>query len=141
MVYQIKKDNPELDIIINGGITSVEEIEKHLKHVDGVMIGRAIYQNPYFLAEIENKIFKNFEVLTREQIVEELIAYVKYEIQKGTRVNQIMRHAVGLYHGQKGSSKWKRYLSDNMMARDSDFKKVEHILNVVQNNEKIQMVN
>ena len=97
MVYQIKKDNPELDIIINGGITSVEEIEKHLKHVDGVMIGRAIYQNPYFLAEIENKIFKNFEVLTREQIVEELIAYVKYEIQKGTRVNQIMRHAVGLY--------------------------------------------
>ena len=141
MVYQIKKDNPELDIIINGGITSVEEIEEHLKHVDGVMIGRAIYQNPYFLAEIENKIFKNFEVLTREQIVEELIAYVKYEIQKGTRVNQIMRHAVGLYHGQKGSSKWKRYLSDNMMARDSDFKKVEHILNVVQNNEKIQMVN
>jgi hypothetical protein len=70
-----------------------------------------------------------------------LIDYVKSEVEKGTRVNQIMRHTVGLYHGQKGSSKWKRYLSDNMMARDSDFKKVDHILDVVQNNEKIQMVN
>ena len=141
MVYQIKKNNPEIDIIINGGVTSVEEIEKHLKYVDGVMIGRAIYQNPYFLAEIENKIFENFKILTREEIVEKLIAYVKSEIQKGTRVNQIMRHTVGLYHGQRGSSKWKRYLSDNMMARDSDFKKVEYILNVVQNNEKLEMAN
>ena len=58
------------------------------------------------------------------------------EIKKGTRVNQIMRHTVGLYHGQHGANKWKRYLSDNMMARDSDFQKVKHIMTIAQNNEK-----
>ena len=140
MVYEIKKSNPELEIIINGGITSIEDIKKQLDYVDGVMIGRAIYQNPYLLADIEKIIFQNQEVLSREEVIQNLINYVKSEVKKGTRVNQIMRHTVGLYHGQKGSSKWKRYLSDNMMARDSDFKKVEHILTVVQNNEKIQMV-
>ena len=141
MVYEIKKSNPELEIIINGGITSIEDIKKQLNYVDGVMIGRAIYQNPYLLADIEKKIFQNQVVLSREEVIQNLIDYVKSEVKKGTRVNQIMRHTVGLYHGQKGSSKWKRYLSDNMMARDSDFKKVEHILTIVQNNEKIQMVN
>ena len=65
-----------------------------------------------------------------------LVEYVKDEVKKGTRVNQIMRHTVGLYHGQSGANKWKRYLSDNMMARDSDFQKVQHIMTIAQNNEK-----
>ena len=65
-----------------------------------------------------------------------LVEYVKDEVKKGTRVNQIMRHTVGLYHGQSGANKWKRYLSDNMMARDSDFQKVHHIMTIAQNNEK-----
>ena len=64
------------------------------------------------------------------------LEYVKEEVKKGIRVNQIMRHAVGLYHGQKGANKWKRFLSDNMMARDSDFQKVNHIMQIAQNNEK-----
>ena len=100
-----------------------------------------IYQSPYFLADIEKEIFDNKNILTREEIVEKLVEYVDHEVRKGTRVNQIMRHTVGLYHGQRGASKWKRYLSDNMMARDSDFQKVKHILDVVQNNEKMEMVN
>ena len=104
------------------------------------MIGRAIYQSPYFLSDIERDIFQNDDILSREIIVEKLIEYVSNEVKKGTRVNQIMRHTVGLYHGQRGAGKWKRYLSDNMMARDSDFQKVKHILNVVQNNEKIEAV-
>ena len=62
------------------------------------------------------------------------------EVKKGTRVNQIMRHTVGLYHGQSGANKWKRYLSDNMMARDSDFQKVHHIMTIAQNNEKANQV-
>ena len=136
MVNQIKQENPNLEIIINGGITECSEIKEHLLHVDGVMIGRKIYQSPYFLADIEREIFNNSEILTRAQIVEEIVKYVSYEVQKGTRVNQIMRHTVGLYHGQKGSTEWKRYLSNNMMARDSDFQKVNHILEIVQNNEK-----
>ena len=141
MVYDIKKSNPEIEIIINGAIINVEEIKSHLNEVDGVMIGRAIYQSPYFLAEIEKEIFNNHNILSREEIVEKLVEYVHKEVENGTRVNQIMRHTVGLYHGQRGAGKWKRYLSDNMMARDSDFQKVKHILEVIQNNEKVEMVN
>ena len=136
MVYKIKDSNKDLEIILNGGITNTDQIVEHLNKCDGVMIGRAIYQNPYFLAEIEKRIFKNNNVPTRSEIAEKLVEYVKDELKKGTRVNQIMRHTVGLYHGQSGANKWKRYLSDNMMARDSDFQKVQHIMTIAQNNEK-----
>ena len=136
MVYEIKKSNKELEIILNGGINNSDQIIEHLNKCDGVMIGRAIYQNPYFLADIEKRIFKNTNIPTRSEIAEMLVEYVKDEVKKGTRVNQIMRHTVGLYHGQSGANKWKRYLSDNMMARDSDFQKVQHIMTIAQNNEK-----
>ena len=69
MVYDIKKTNPDLEIIINGGITDNDQIKKHLESCDGVMIGRAIYQNPYFLKDIENDIFKNTDISSREEIV------------------------------------------------------------------------
>ena len=137
MVYKIKKENPDLEIIINGGISKIEEIKNHLNICNGVMIGRAIYQNPYFLADIEKEIFNVKKNLTREEIAERLLKYLEKEVKLGTKVNHIMRHAVGLYHGQPGSKNWKRYLSDNMMARDSDFQKAKHIMTVVQNNEKV----
>ena len=137
MVYRIKKENNNLEIIINGGITDCFQIKDHLKKCDGVMIGRAIYQNPYFLTDIENEIFNNIDVPTRTEIAEKLVEYVKDVVKKGTRVNQIMRHTVGLYHGKTGANKWRRYLSDNMMARDSDFQKVNHIMEIAQNNEKV----
>jgi len=137
MVYKIKKENPDLEIIINGGISKIEEIKSHLKICNGVMIGRAIYQNPYFLTDIEKEIFNVKNNPTREEIAEQLLKYLEKEVKLGTKVNHIMRHAVGLYHGQPGSKNWKRYLSDNMMARDSDFQKAKHIMTVVQNNEKI----
>jgi len=140
LVYEIKNKNKNLEIIINGGITNVEQIKEHLKNCDGVMIGRAIYQNPYFLADIEKKIFNNTNTPLRSEIAEKLVEYVQEEVKKGTRVNQIMRHTVGLYHGQNGANKWKRYLSDNMMARDSDFQKVNHIMKIAQNNEKANQV-
>jgi len=137
IVYKIKKENPDLEIIMNGGISKIEEIRNHLKICNGVMIGRAIYQNPYFLVDIEREIFNTKNNPTREDVAEKLIKYLEKEVKLGTKVNHIMRHAVGLYHGQVGSKKWKRYLSDNMMARDSDFQKAKHIMTIVQNNEKV----
>ena len=77
---------------------------------------------------------------TREDIVKELLKYLEKEGKNGTKVNHIMRHTVGLYHGQVGSKNWKRYLSDNMMARDSDFQKAKHIMTIVQNNEKANQI-
>ena len=137
MVYKIKKQNPDLSIIINGGISTIDEIKNHLKKCNGVMIGRAIYQNPFFLVDIEREIFNNKINPTREEIVKDLLKYLEQEVKLGTKVNHIMRHTVGLYHGQIGSKNWKRYLSDNMMARDSDFQKAKHIMTIVQNNEKV----
>ena len=140
MGYEIKKENPKLEIIINGGISKIEEINNHLNSCDGVMIGRSIYQNPYSLVEIEKEIFKTEGNLTREQVAEQLLEYLEREVKKGTKVNHIMRHTVGLYHGQIGSKDWKRYLSDNMMARDSDFQKAKHIMTIVHNNEKANLI-
>jgi len=136
MVYRLKKENPDLEIIINGGISKIEEIKNHLKMCDGVMIGRSIYQNPYSLIDIEREIFNTRKSLSREEVAEKLLKYLEKEVKLGTKVNHIMRHTVGLYHGQVGSKAWKRYLSDNMMARDSDFQKAKHIMTIVQNNEK-----
>ena len=141
MVYDIKKTNPDLEIIINGGITDNDQIKKHLESCDGVMIGRAIYQNPYFLKDIENDIFKNTDISSREEIVKKILKYLEDEVKTGTKVNQVMRHTVGLYYGQPGSKEWKKYLSDNMMARDSDFQKSKHIMTIVQNNEKANQAN
>jgi tRNA-dihydrouridine synthase A len=141
MVYKVKKENPNLEIIINGGISKIDEIKNHLKQCDGVMIGRSIYQNPYSLVEIEKEIFGSKNEPTREEVAEKLLEYLEKEVKLGTKVNHIMRHTVGLYHGQIGSKDWKRYLSDNMMARDSDFQKAKHIMTIVQNNEKANQVN
>jgi len=130
-VYNLKKDFPNEEIIINGGITSTLEVKKHLSQIDGVMIGRAAYHTPYLLADIEKEIFNNHNVLSREEVIENLIPYIKIELKKGTRLNQIMRHTLGLFHGQSGSSYWKRYLSENMCVRDADVQKVDHIMDKV----------
>jgi tRNA-dihydrouridine synthase A len=133
-VYKLKEDFPDEEIIINGGITSIEEINNHLKKTDGVMIGRAAYHSPYLLAEIEKEIFKNKTIPSRQEVIENLIPYVKDELKKGTRLNQIMRHTLGLFHGQTGASYWKRYLSENMCVRDADVQKIDHLMDKIKYN-------
>ena len=130
-VYKLKEDFPNEEIIINGGITSVDQIKPHLEKTDGVMIGRAAYHTPYLLADIEKEIFNNEDIPSRQDVIEQLIPYVKDELKKGTRLNQIMRHTLGLFHGQSGASHWKRYLSENMCVRDADVKKIDHIMDKV----------
>jgi len=131
VVYKLKEDFKDEEIIINGGIASIEQIKEHLTKVDGAMIGRAAYHSPYFLADVEKEIFKNENVPSRQEVLEKLIPYVKEEIKKGTRMNQIMRHTLGLFHGQTGSNFWKRYLSENMCVRDADVKKIDHIIDKI----------
>ena len=130
-VYKLKEDFPNEEIIINGGIKSVDEIKPHLKKADGVIIGRAAYYTPYLLAEIEKEIFDNENIPSRQDVIEQLIPYIKDEIKKGTRLNQIMRHTLGLFHGQSGASYWKRYLSENMCVRHADVQKIDHIMDKI----------
>ena len=132
MVYKLKKDFKDLEIIINGGVASTDQVKEHLNKVDGVMIGRSIYHSPYMLADIEREVFNNNNVLSRPEVVKQLAFYLKQEIKKGTRINQIMRHTLGLFHGETGSGFWKRYLSENMCVRDADVQKIDHIIDKVQ---------
>ena len=133
-VYKLKEYFKDEEIIINGGIKSVNEIKNHLHKVDGAMIGRAIYHSPYFLADIEREIFNNSNVPSRTEVMENLIPYIYEQTSKGTQLNHIMRHTVGLFHGQNGSKYWKQYLSKNMCIRDADLQKVNHIMDQVKKN-------
>ena len=111
-VYNIKKEFPNLEVTINGGIDNIKSIKKHLKYVDGVMIGREIYKNPYFLKEIEEEIFSNKKCYTRKKILEELVPYIESEIENNkASIQSITRHTFGLFTGMKGSKKWKQYLN------------------------------
>ena len=134
-VYKLKNEFSENEVIINGGISETSQIKEHLKKVDGVMIGRAIYHSPYFLADIEKEIFKNTNVPSRNEVMEKLIPYIQEETKKGVQLNHIMRHTIGLFHGQNGSKQWKQYLSKNMCIRDADIQKVDHILDQIKHND------
>ena len=130
-VYKLKEHFKNDEIIINGGIKTTQDIKDHIKIVDGVMIGRAIYHSPYFLADIEKEIFNNDNVPTRSEVMENLIPYIQEQTSKGVQLNHIMRHTVGLFHGQNGSKTWKQYLSKNMCIRNADLQKVNHIMDQV----------
>ena len=111
-VYKIKKEFPDLEIIINGGINNINSIKKHLHFVDGVMIGREIYKNPFFLKKIEKEIFKNKMLKTRKKVLEELVPYVENQIKTNkASIQSITRHTFGLFTGIKGSKRWKQYLN------------------------------
>ena len=138
-VYRLKENFKNDEIIINGGIKTTKEIKNHLSKVDGVMIGRAIYHSPYLLAEIEKEVFGNKNIPTRSEVMENLIPYIQEETSKGTQLNHIMRHTVGLFHGQNGSKVWKQYLSKNMCIRDADLQKVNHIMDQVKKNNQITL--
>jgi tRNA-dihydrouridine synthase A len=114
VVYQLKKDFPKLEIILNGGITNLEIAQDYLNQVDGVMLGREVYQRPFILSKVDHAIFGGSKQLkTRQQIVEELIPYVQQQLKQGVRLNSISRHILGLFHSQKGAKAWRRYLSEN----------------------------
>ncbi|MCK4492576.1 MAG: tRNA dihydrouridine(20/20a) synthase DusA [Methylococcales bacterium] len=114
VVYQLKKDFPELEIILNGGIIGLETAQVHLNQVDGVMLGREVYHRPFILTQVDHAIFDEVrQTKTREQVVEELIPYVQQQLKQGVRLNSISRHILGLFHSQKGAKAWRRYLSEN----------------------------
>ncbi len=115
-VFQLKRDFPQLEIVINGGITTLEQSEELLNHVDGVMLGREVYQNPYLLAEVDKVLFKdNSPILSREQIITALLPYIQSQLQHPEmRLNSISRHVLGLFHGEYGARLWRRFLSENV---------------------------
>jgi tRNA-dihydrouridine synthase A len=114
-VYRLKKDMPELDISINGGIHDLDAVKGHLEHVDGVMIGRAAYQNPWLLVDCERLLFDDAHMRERETVVQNMVQYSL--ANPDVPLKHISRHMLGLFHGLPGARAWRRYLSENAHLR------------------------
>lgn len=118
-VYRVKKDFPKLTIGINGGITSLNEVNEHLSHVDNAMLGRAAYHQPYLLANVDQEIHQNSRpVISREQVLLEFVAYMKKQQANSVPVRSMTRHILGLYHAQPNAKKFKRLLSGKVVEID-----------------------
>ena len=112
-VFRLKADFPELEIVLNGGIESIAQVDEALEKVDGVMIGRQAYHQPYWLAELESHFNPAWSPPSRSEVVERMVPYVDREVAAGTRLNSITRHMLGLFAGQPGARAWRRYLSEH----------------------------
>jgi tRNA-dihydrouridine synthase A len=113
-VYRLKAAHPELTIVLNGGIENLDAAAMHLEHVDGVMLGRAAYQTPYILAEVDRRFFEaGAKVPTRAEAIEGLIPHIERHLAAGGRLNNVVRHVLGLYHGEARARVFRRHLSEN----------------------------
>ena len=114
-VYELKREFPDLTIVLNGGIVSTEQVLSHLETVDGVMIGRQAYHQPYFLTELEAVLFdhKDWQAPSRHEVIELMIPYIERQMSAGTELKNMTRHLLGLYAGQPGARAWRRHLSEH----------------------------
>lgn len=121
LVFKLKQAFPHLTVIINGGITTLEQCETLLHHVDGVMIGREAYQNPWLLGDLDARLFGSTNPSASAlDAAHKLLPYIKEETAKGTRLHHISRHVLGLFSGQPGARQYRRYLSENATRADAD---------------------
>ncbi|WP_315567869.1 tRNA dihydrouridine(20/20a) synthase DusA [Haemophilus parahaemolyticus] len=133
-VYQLKRNFSHLNISINGGIKTIEEIKHHLQFVDGVMVGREAYQNPSLLREIDSQIFgENRPLVTAREAVEKMLPYIEKELAKGVYLNHIVRHMLGAFQNCKGARQWRRHLSENACKPGANVSIVEDALKFVEN--------
>lgn len=132
VVYQIKRDFPDLTITINGGVKTIEAVQSHLTHLDGVMIGRQAYANPYFLSSISRECFQNGATLLRSEVVEAMLPYIDEELHQGTRLSAMARHLLGLFHGERGANAYRRYLSEHMHRPHAGVEVIRHALQYIQ---------
>ena len=132
VVYQLKQDWPQLEIIINGGITEWPAVMAHLQRVDGVMVGRAVCQNPYFLAEIDRNLYQEPQpVKSRNQVVMDYLPYIEQQLMQGTALTTMSRHLLGLFQGQPNARQWRRYLSEQAHKKQAGIEVIEAALQQV----------
>ncbi len=112
-VYRLKQEHPDLEIILNGGIADVEQVDEVLQHVDGVMIGRRAYHHPYFLAELEQHLNPGRALPERRSIVEQMVPYIEAQLRDGEKLGRITRHMLGLFADVPGARAWRRYISEH----------------------------
>ncbi|MFT5520453.1 MAG: tRNA-dihydrouridine synthase A [Enterobacterales bacterium] len=128
-VYKIKETFPELEIIINGGIKTLEECEEHLKYVDGVMIGREAYHNPYMLIDVDEQFYQDsHDKPSRDDIISSLIPYIEQHLKSGGKLGQVTRHILGLFQSLPGSRYFRRTISEQGHKRDAGIEVLDNAL-------------
>ncbi len=127
LVYQMKREFPRLEIIINGGIKTIEQSEQHLLHVDGVMIGREAYHNPYMMIEVDQRIYGEPQQPhpTRMEVLEAYMEYMQRQMSRGVYLKHMSRHLLGLFTGQSGAKAWRRYISENAHKEGADIEVIK----------------
>jgi tRNA-dihydrouridine synthase A len=131
-VYQLKQDFPQLNIGVNGGVKTLEDVLEHLQHLDGVMIGREAYQNPYILAEVDQRIFGiDKPIKKRSQVVEEMYPYIEHQLSNGANLGHISRHMIGLFQNMPGARQWRRYISENAHKSGAGIEVLQAALNKI----------
>lgn len=131
-VYRLKKQRPDLTVVINGGITSIEECREHLAAVDGVMIGREAYHNPYMLAQVDSALFGAASAPpSRGDVAAALLPYVGRELEAGTQLHHITRHVLGLFQGIPGARRFRRHLSENAYKQGAGLSVLEDAIALV----------
>lgn len=121
LVKRLKRERPNLSIILNGGIETINDSAAHLGDVDGVMLGRTAYGAPYLLSQVDSVIFgEENSPVSREEVVRQMSGYVKRQFELGVRPHAITRHMLGLYHGASGARRWRRFISENAPSARSD---------------------
>ncbi len=118
LIYRVRRENPALTVIINGGVQSLDQAARHLDHVDGVMLGRAAYQNPALLAEIDARFF-NDAPTDMDAALAQWSAYVTRKLEDGVRLSSMTRHMLGLFNGRPGARGFRRHLSENAVRADA----------------------
>lgn len=120
-VYQLKQDFPDLEIIINGGIKTLDECDTHLQHVDGIMMGREAYQNPGLLLDVDKRIYGDSrETPDMAESINLMLPYIEQHLQNDGKLNHISRHMLGLFQGYPGARKFRRYLSENAFKSEAN---------------------
>ncbi len=120
-VYRLKQDFPDTEVIINGGVKSLESCQQHLQRVDGVMLGREPYQNPYLLHNVDQLIFEApaSRLKSRQALLQEIYPYIEHHLAQGMPLTKMVRHVIGLYHGEPNARRWRRYLSENAYRKSA----------------------
>jgi tRNA-dihydrouridine synthase A len=126
-VYRLKREHPQLTVVINGGISSLAEVDEHLRHVDGVMLGRTAYHEPYRLAELEHALFGT-PLPDRDEVLARLRPYVEAHLARGDRLQHISRHILGLYQGLPGARAFRRVLSEEAHRANAGWDVIERAL-------------
>ncbi|MFO6425477.1 tRNA dihydrouridine(20/20a) synthase DusA [Motilimonas sp. KMU-193] len=131
-VYQLKQDFPDLVIAINGGIKTYDECDEHLRHLDGVMLGREVYSNPYLLAEVDQRYFgSTAPVKSRAEIIEAMFPYVEQHLATGAKLSHVTRHMLGMFQGLPNGRAYRRHLSELSPRGDATLKVLEDALKLV----------